>query len=341
VTAVDYFSGICGAGIGFTSNSPEGNNGMIPDMFSIVVPTHNRARKLKRSLAHLLQLAEIDRCEVIVVNDGSTDGTVAVLEELRRSRPEILRVLTVANGGPGHARNRGVAVARCNRILFVDDDVFPRPGMIESHSRMLDAGYAGSQGLLPWHHEISQTPLLRYIDSSGSEFAFDQVEDASRLDFRHVYTGNFAVLRDEFLKVGGFDEGCFNRDLGFSAFEDSVLGYQLGQNGARLALNKEAVADHLRDMTEEEFLRKERKVGYIFGHLIEKYPAIARALGLRRKDVLVEPQIQLLQFVNAMPGVRYLTGYYWSLRLRHREAFYRGFLQFRQEHANQMTATSR
>jgi len=314
---------------------------MIPDLFSIVIPTHNRAGKLKRVLAHLLQLAEIDRCEVIVVNDGSTDGTVALLEECRRSRPEIVRVRTVANGGPGHARNRGAELARGNRILFLDDDVFPRAGAIESQSRMLDAGYAGSQGLLLWHQEISQMPLVRYIDSRGSEFGFDRVKDANRLDFRHVYTGNFAVLRNEFLKAGGFDESLFIRKERFSAFEDTVLGYQLKQNGARLALNKESVVDHLRDMTEEGYLRRERKIGYSFGYLMEKYPAIARALGLGRKDFLTEPQIQLLQFVNAMPCVRYLTGYRLSMRLRQREAFYRGFLQFRQERANQMTATNR
>jgi glycosyltransferase involved in cell wall biosynthesis len=318
-----------------------GNDGMIPDMFSIVIPTHNRAGKLKRTLAHLLQLAEIDRCEVIVVNDGSTDGTGAVLEEFRRSRPEIVRMLTVANGGPGHARNRGAELALGNRILFLDDDVFPRLGAIESHSRILDAGYAGSQGLLVWHREISQTPLVRYIDSRGSEFAFDQVEDANRLPFLHVYTGSFAVLRNEFLKVGGFDESLFNRKERFSAFEDTVLGYQMVQNGARLALNKESVADHLRDMTEEGYLRRERKIGYSFGYLIEKYPAIARVLGLERKDFLAEPQIRLLRFVNAMPFVRYLTGYCLSMRLRQREAFCRGLLQFRREHAGQMTAMNR
>jgi glycosyltransferase involved in cell wall biosynthesis len=308
---------------------------MIPEMFSIVVPTYNRADKLKRSLAHLLQQPEIDRCEVIVVNDGSTDDTVGVLEEFRRSRPEIVRALTIANGGPAHARNRGVAVAQSNRILFLDDDVFPRSGLIGGHWRMLEAGYAGSQGLLPWHQEISQMPLIRYIDSRGSEFAFHRVEDESRLDFRHVYTGNFAVLRNEFLKVGGFDES-----FKFSAFEDTVLGYQLGQNGARLALNRESAADHLRDMTDEQYLHRERKIGYIFGHLMKKYPAIARALGLRRIDFLAEPQIHLLKFVNAVPRVRYLTGYRLSMRLRQREAFYRGFVQFRQEHANQMTAAS-
>jgi glycosyltransferase involved in cell wall biosynthesis len=314
---------------------------MIPDLFSIVIPTHNRAGKLKRVLAHLLQLAEIERCEVIVVDDGSTDGTGALLEECRRSRPEIVRVLTVANGGPGYARNRGAELARGNRILFLDDDVFPRLGAIESQSRMLDAGYAGSQGLLVWHQEISQTPLVRYIDSRGSEFAFDQIKDASRLDFRHLYTGNFAVFRNEFLKAGGFDESLFIRKERFSAFEDTVLGYHMVQNGARLALNKESVVDHLRDMTEEGYLRRERKIGYSFGYLLEKYPAIPLALGLGRKDFLAEPQIQLLQFVNAMPFVRHLTGYRLSIRLRQREAFYRGLLQFRQEHANQMTATNR
>lgn len=314
---------------------------MTPELFSIVIPTHNRAGKLKRVLAHLLHLPEIERCEVIVVDDGSTDGTAALLEECSQSRPEIVRVLTVANGGPGYARNRGAELARGNRILFLDDDVFPRSGAIESQSRMLDAGYAGSQGLLLWHWEISQMPLVRYIDSRGSEFAFDQIRDASRLDFRHLYTGNFAVLRSEFLKTGGFDESLFIRKERFSAFEDTVLGYQLRQNGARLALNKESVVDHLRDMTEEGYLRRERKIGYSFGYLMEKYPAIARALGLGRKEFLAEPQIRLLRFLNAMPCFRFLTGYRLSIRLRQREAFYRGFLQFRREHAGQMTATNR
>jgi hypothetical protein len=93
-------------------------------------------------------------------------------------------------------------------------------------------------------------------------------------------------------------------------------------------------------MTDEQYLHRERKIGYIFGHLMKKYPAIARALGLRRIDFLAEPQIHLLKFVNAVPRVRYLTGYRLSMRLRQREAFYRGFVQFRQEHANQMTAAS-
>src|SRR5271169_6252205 len=127
-------------------------------MFSLVIPTHNRASVLVRSMAHLLKLDGIKDCEVIVVNDGSTDDTAAVLEQFGQAAPDIIRVFTLTNGGPARARNHGVRAAKHERILFVDDDVFPRPGMLQSHWRLLNAGYTGSQGLLLWHEDITITP---------------------------------------------------------------------------------------------------------------------------------------------------------------------------------------
>ena len=304
-------------------------------MFSLIIPTHNRAPVLKRCLAHLLTLEGIHNCEVIVVNDGSSDDTAAVLEHFRQTAPQLVRPVTITNGGPARARNYGVKAARNERILFVDDDVFPRPGMLQSHWRLLDAGYTGSQGLLLWHEDIAITPLIRYIDSRGSQFAFDRIKDVNSLDFAYVYTGNFAVLRSAVLQAGGFDESFFNKDLEFSAFEDTILGYQLQENGAKLALNQEAIGDHLHDMTEEAYFRREYKVGYSIGRLRQKYPAIARSLGLERKDFLVQGQVQVLRTVNAAAIVRFLAGYSLSMRLRHREAFYRGFLRFKQETAHQ------
>jgi len=286
-----------------------------------------------RSMAHLLKLDDIKDCEVIVVNDGSTDDTAAVLEQFGQAAPDIIRVFTLTNGGPARARNHGVRAAKHERILFVDDDVFPRPGMLQSHWRLLNAGYTGSQGLLLWHEDITITPLIRYIDSRGSQFAFDRIRNPSCLDFSYVYTGNFAVLRSAVVEAGGFEEGFFNKQLGFSAFEDTILGYHLQQNGAKLAFNKEAIADHLHDMTEDHYFLREYKVGYSVGRLLERYPTIARSLGLRRKDFLVEPQAQLLHLLNSGPILRYAIGYSLSMRLRHREAFYRGFLQFKQETA--------
>lgn len=299
-------------------------------MFSLIIPTHNRAPVLRRSLAHLLTLEGIQNCEVIVVNDGSSDDTAAVLDHFRQAAPQLVRPVTITNGGPARARNYGVKAATNERVLFVDDDVFPRPGMLQSHWRLLDAGYTGSQGLLLWHEDVAITPLIRYIDSRGSQFAFDRIKDVNSLDFAYVYTGNFAVLRSAVLQAGGFDES-----FEFSACEDTVLGYHLQETGAKLALNQEAIADHLHDMTEDAFLRREYKVGYSIGRLRQKYPAIARSLGLERKDFLVQEQVQVLRTVNAAAIVRSLAGYTLSMRLRHREAFYSGFLRFKQETARQ------
>ncbi len=300
-------------------------------MFSLVIPTYNRAPILKRTLAHLLKLKRMEDCEIIVVNDGSTDETAAVLEEAWTAAPKIVRILTAENGGPASARNRGIEAAKHERILFVDDDVFPRPGLLESHGRMLDAGYIGSQGMLLWHEDIKITPLIRFIDSRGSQFAFDTVKDAGHLDFAHVYTANFAVLRSAVLAAGGFDEGFFNKKLGFSAFEDTILGYNLIRNGGKLGFNREAVADHLHDMSEDGYLYREYKVGYAIGLLRRKYPVIARSLGLERKDFLPESQAHLLEMINATSILRQVFGYSLSMRLRNREAFYRGFVEFKRE----------
>ena len=309
-------------------------------MFSLVIPTHNRAPILRRSLAHLLKLEGIEECEIIVVNDGSTDETVAVLEEFRQTVPKILHTIAITNGGQGRARNCGVQAAKHERILFVDDDVFPRPGLLQSHSRLLDAGYTGSQGILFWHTDIAITPLIRYIDSRGAQFDFDRVKDPRHLGFAFVYTANFAVRRAAVLDAGGFDEAFFNKQLAFSAFEDTILGYNLQQNGLKLALNKEAIADHLHDMTEDGYLHREYKVGYAMGLLKEKYPAIARSLGYERKDFLIESQVQLLQYVNKASIVRRIFGYPLRMNLRNREAFYSGFLKFKRENADKRRAAA-
>jgi glycosyltransferase involved in cell wall biosynthesis len=296
--------------------------------FSLVTPTFNRASTLQRMLQHLLTVDGIHGCEVIVIDDGSTDGTADVLTAFQQQVPNLLRVLTLTNGGPARARNAGVQAARNERILFIDDDVFPRPDMLRQHWQMLESGYDGSQGLLLWHQEIAMTPLIAYIDSRGSQFAFDQVTRPEDLGGEHIYTGNFAVRRDLVLGVGGFQESLFDHKLAFSAFEDTVLGYAIKKSGARLALNRQAIADHLHHMTEQGYLRREYNVGSGVAQLERLYPDITRDLGLTGKGRLIDLQITLLGAVNALPFLSHAIGYPMSMRLRHRETFLRGYQRY-------------
>src|SRR5262245_27713292 len=99
---------------------------------SVIIPTYNRCADLKRVLDALcLQTYPLKQFEVLVVADGCTDGTLAMLRNYRA--PFALRIVEQSNQGPGAVRNRGAFLA-CGRLfLFLDDDVEPTPPLIEAH----------------------------------------------------------------------------------------------------------------------------------------------------------------------------------------------------------------
>lgn len=92
---------------------------------SVIVPVYNGAETLDKCIASLL-LQTLSPTEIIVVNDGSTDATAAVLEKY----PQI-RTITKPNAGQGYARNDGIAAARGEYIAFVDADDTIEPNMLE------------------------------------------------------------------------------------------------------------------------------------------------------------------------------------------------------------------
>jgi GT2 family glycosyltransferase len=92
-----------------------------PGSVSIVVPTYNRRRVLETTLPTCLGQSGVS--EVVVVDDGGTDGTWPWLRAVAASRPELRPVRLERNGGSPRARNRGLAQARGDWILLVDDDV--------------------------------------------------------------------------------------------------------------------------------------------------------------------------------------------------------------------------
>ena len=106
---------------------------------SVVIPTYNRRdilEKCLRSLEAQHSCSEIDDYEVVVVDDGSTDGTP---DWLRSSAVDFTRVRLIeqSHGGPAEGRNRGVAHARGDVIVFIDSDLVVTPSFLVSHARAL------------------------------------------------------------------------------------------------------------------------------------------------------------------------------------------------------------
>src|ERR1700675_4974752 len=104
---------------------------------SVVMPSYNRAETIRETLRHLAE-QELDPAtyEVIVVVDGSTDNTRAVLDEWVSRAPYRLRCLYQGNHGPGYAQNRGLEVAQAPIVLVMADDIFMAPQALKVHLAM-------------------------------------------------------------------------------------------------------------------------------------------------------------------------------------------------------------
>ncbi len=215
---------------------------------SVVVPTFNRCGPLARLLAGLeRQHARGARFEVIVVDDGSDDGTDAFLATVRTPYP--LRAIRQRRQGPAAARNAAIAAASADVLLFLDDDVVPQDGLFEGHlavhARDPLAAVAGRMAApaghtfapwLDWEATMLERSYARILAGNGGP------------GWWLFYTANCSVRREHAFAVGGFDER-------FVRVEDSDLAYRLFARGLRFSFVPDAVVEHEPDRTFETWLR--------------------------------------------------------------------------------------
>ncbi|NEV63011.1 glycosyltransferase family 2 protein [Thiorhodococcus minor] len=111
---------------------------MAAGSISVIIPTHNRSSTLKKAIQSVLkQTSAVD--EIIVVDDGCTDDTVAVLKEMSKTiyRPRIVGIRQDSRG-PSAARNAGIRAARSEWVAFLDDDDIWLAGKIEKQMAILE-----------------------------------------------------------------------------------------------------------------------------------------------------------------------------------------------------------
>lgn len=207
---------------------------------SVVMPTHQRRDLLEQVIEKLaVQTIAPDSYEIIVVVDGSTDGTMEMLQRLEV--PCGLRPIYQEQSGPSVARNHGARLAKGEVILFLDDDILAEPGMLQRHlevhekdewavvlGRFLTAqgAYAAGQG--GWN--AWEARIL--------EKHFEAMQSGKRPPAgRRLYSGNFSVRKSLYHTVGGFDE-----DL--KRGEDVELGLRMQDAGAHYYFAPEAAGIH-------------------------------------------------------------------------------------------------
>jgi len=203
---------------------------------SIIIPTYNRKKILGKCLPMLerQQLsahASLDGYEVVLVDDGSTDGTV---EWIGQNRAEFLhlRLLRQDHQGPAAARNLGVEQARGDTIIFIDSDLVVTTGFLQAH---LD-------GLARGRSQLGHERLFTYgrvVNTCNFEDPWSEPYKVTDFSAAYFATGNVAIARIWLEKAGLFDTR-----FQLYGWEDLELGVRLKQLGLKLIKCPEAIGYH-------------------------------------------------------------------------------------------------
>ena len=194
-------------------------------MWSVVIPTYNRLPILQKCLQAMEAQDFTQPYEIVVVDDGSTDGTVEFLQSHRHEFPH-LRLLLQSHEGAAIARNTGIDLATGDTIVFIDSDLVVTPIFLSAHAQALEnSDRAFTYGL-----------VINTSDFENPTSAKVKIQDISTAFFA---TGNVAIAKHWLIEAGKFDTSF--RQYGW---EDLELGVRLKSLGLKLVKCPAAIGYH-------------------------------------------------------------------------------------------------
>lgn len=192
---------------------------------TIQLCTYNRAALLERVLDACFEQTA-DSYEVVLVNDGSTDGTPQVIERAKARATCPFTVVEQPNSGLARGRNAGIARAQGERIIFIDDDVLPLPNFVREHLRS---------------HAARPLAIVRggAINVENFDDLPPPVWSLRNYSGNYFWTTNVSVPLKTIRAIGGFNE-----NFAEYGWEDIDVGLRLRLAGVKAVFNKHALVYH-------------------------------------------------------------------------------------------------
>lgn len=212
---------------------------------SIIIPVWNSERRIVMALEAIArQTAPRDRFEVIVVDNGSNDGTAEAVRQF-----DFVKLLSEPTPGSYRARNRGLAEARGEYVLFTDSDCVPDPDWvaqaIAATERMPEAALYGGEITL-----FREEGAGRLAASYEELHSFNQ-----RLNIAsgHCVTANWLCRRDDLRQVGGFKDRLLSGG-------DAECSRRMVAAGYKLVHVPDMVVRHPSRASVKDLIKKRRRV---------------------------------------------------------------------------------
>jgi GT2 family glycosyltransferase len=274
---------------------------------SVIIPVYNCRETIVQCLDSMASINH-PSFEIIVVDDGSTDGTKGICQ----SRDEI-RVISLDRGGPSRARNTGITVAIGDLIAFTDGDCIADKDWLtalESGFRAPEVASVGGDQKSPDDETWMGKRIQEFLKCIGFMTGYIKTESTMG-ETDHNPSCNVMYRKSVLEEVGGFDEALFPS-------EDVDLDLKIRSRGYRLLYNPEAVVGHYRPRTYSDFAAMMRRYGASQRYLVKKYgffrrlhyvpPLMVVGLAFAFGLLLWHPQVWPIIFVPALAAISWFYG---------------------------------
>ncbi|WP_225049592.1 glycosyltransferase [Priestia megaterium] len=200
---------------------------------SIIIPVYNAERTLGSLLKSLLSQSYPQHLyDIILINDNSEDKSALIMDEYKKKSKNVKVMNNNENFGRSKTRNKGINNSQNDLLIFLDSDCIPKESkFIEAHVSLHNTNNKIGIGAVSFP-DISENPFDQFRDSR--ENIRRRHFSSKPLNFFHLATANMSILRENLLRLRGFDE-----DFIHWGAEDIELGYRAVNQKLEIFLIKE------------------------------------------------------------------------------------------------------
>lgn len=228
----------------------------------IIIPAFNNEGTLPQALSSLYAQTISDTCQsrVIIADDGSTDNTQAVVNQIHAPktwRPNL--ILELEHGGAATARNHAINESDADIVLFLGADMEVTKGTLLQHINFHDKNpdkAAAALGMVTWHPSVKPTAFMEWMVHGGPQNNFDDLLGVVEADPKHAFFGSHISLKREFLGRHRFSD-----EFTGYGWEDFDLGRRLAEEGLKLYVLHAAKTLHNHFYTVQDIQKRQYAAG--------------------------------------------------------------------------------